>query len=68
VGTLTRKCKNAKNSKSPWLLGSSSSSTFEEKKQRDNDELGRLTIICYTREKKQINDNKPRRLAVIYYT
>jgi hypothetical protein len=39
------------------------------KKQRDDDEPGRLAVICCTwRKKRQRNDDEPRRLAVIYYT
>jgi hypothetical protein len=44
-----------------------SSSTFKEKKQKDDDELGRLANIYYTWKKKQRNDDELRRFAVICY-
>jgi hypothetical protein len=38
-------------------LDSSSFATPKKKNQRDDKEPGKLTVICYTWEKKQRNDN-----------
>jgi hypothetical protein len=36
------------------------------KKKKDDDELGKLVVICYTWEKKQKNDDEPGKLVIIY--
>jgi hypothetical protein len=40
--------------------------TFDKKKQIDDNELGKLVVICYTLEKTQRNDDELGRLVIIY--